>query len=130
MVDGFTMRQSDGRLCIFEKIDGKKQDIPQGYINVLYNGKVSLWVKYSKSIDLRAIENKYDTFVQTHKIYIHNDSVSSQVRNRRQLLEYFGDRKLEVKEFMKVKKIKVSGRQPESFVPVVEYYDSLIRQKN
>jgi len=124
MVDEFTI-SSAGTDYRFFRIEGEKQAPPDGFVNILYEGRSSLWVKYFKTIELRAVENKYDSFFQSHKIYINQNGKSIQVRNRKQLLELFSDRKGEIKDYMRERKIKISGRQPDSFIPVVKFYDGL-----
>jgi hypothetical protein len=127
MVDEFTISVKN-RDYHFSRIQGEKQSPPVGYVNILYNGKTSLWVKYIKSIELRAVENKFDSFSQSHKIYIDKDNKSTQVRNKKQVLELFNDRKSEIRDYIRQHKITLSVRQPESFIPVVELYNNLNKQ--
>jgi hypothetical protein len=97
----------------------------KGYVNSLYKGKSSLIVKYRKEIDLLAVDDKYDLFFQTYKIYILKDGIASQVSGKNDLLKILGDNKDQVKAFMKKNAIKVSKKAPDSFIPVLRYYDSL-----
>lgn len=127
MVDEFTI-SSQNRDYRFSRTQGEKQAPPNGYVNILYEGRTSLWVKYLKTIELRAVDNKYDSFFQSLKIYITQDGKSIQVRNKKQLLELFSDRKSEIRDYMRERKIKISGRQPDTFIPVVEFYNGLNKQ--
>lgn len=128
MVDEFTISflSKDYR---FSRFPDEKKSPPNGYVNILYDGKTSLWVKYLKTIELRAVDNKFDSFLQSHKIYVNKDNKPTQVRNKKQLLELFSDRKSELRDYIRENKIKISGRQPESFIQVVEFYNNLNKQK-
>jgi hypothetical protein len=96
-----------------------------GYANSLYNGKTSLIVKYRKEIDLLAIDDKYDLFFQTYRVYILKDGAAYQVSGKNDLLKVFQDEKDQIKSYMKKNTLKVSKKSPESFIPVLRYYDSI-----
>jgi hypothetical protein len=97
----------------------------RGYVNALHQGKSLLVVKYKKEIDLLAVDDKYDLFFQTYKIYLMKDGNSHQISGKKDLLNALEDKKTLIKEFMKKNMIKVSKKDPDSFIPVIRYYDSL-----
>jgi hypothetical protein len=97
----------------------------KGYLNVLYTGKLSLYAKYKKEIELLAVDRKYDLFYQTHKIFLVKDSIIYNVSGRRELLKLLYDEKIAVKTFIKKNKLLVTFKKPESFIPVIRFYDSL-----
>jgi hypothetical protein len=97
----------------------------KGFVNVLYEGKSALYVKYKKEIDLLAVDEKYDLFFQTHKIYFLKKGTVYQLSGKSDLLKALQEDKTQIKAFMKKNGIKVSKKIPESFVPVIRYYDSL-----
>ena len=51
----------------------------KGYVNVLYKGKSALYVKYKKEIQALAVDNKYDLFFQTYRIYFVKDGTVNQI---------------------------------------------------
>lgn len=97
----------------------------KGYANALYSGKTKLLVKYKKEIDLLAVDDKYDLFFQTYRIYILKDGIAYQVNGKSDVLKVFKGSEDQVKSFMKKNAIKVSKKVPDSFIPVLRYYDSL-----
>jgi hypothetical protein len=97
----------------------------KGYANSLYYGKTALFVKYRKEIDLLAIDDKYDLFFQTYRVYILKDGKAYQVSGKNDLLKVFQDEKDQIKSFMKKNTLKVTKKSPESFIPVLRYYDSI-----
>jgi hypothetical protein len=72
-----------------------------------------------------AVENKYDEFNQVHRIYLRKDSVYYPIRGRRDLLRHLKDKKPQLKSFIRTNKLQVMKKNPDSFVPVLEYYTNL-----
>ena len=100
---------------------------PSGYVNLLYDGPTSLVVKYAKKIQPLADQGIYDLFHQELKIFIRKDSTLIPVTGRKTLFSLLGDKKKEVKEYSKKHRHRISMKEPDSLVPVLEFYDSLTR---
>ncbi|MFH0841558.1 MAG: hypothetical protein V1903_02940 [Bacteroidota bacterium] len=96
-----------------------------GFVNVYYEGPTALYVKYRKEIEILAVDNKYDLFIQVHRIFIRKDNQIVQVSGKRELLKILSDRKAELKSYIKHNKLRVAKNEPRSFIPVLEYYDKL-----
>jgi hypothetical protein len=124
MVDSFDIIYQK-KSYYFTKIQDDRLKGFKGYMNVLYNGKVALYVKYKKEIELLAVEKKFDLFYQTHRIYFVKDDLVYQINSKREFFKLLDDHKLQVRSFLKINRLKVSKKEPESFVPVVEFYDRL-----
>lgn len=124
MVDSFTIifRNTTYR---FTKIQEDSLTGIKGYINVLYKGKSALYVKYKKEIEILAVDGKYDRFFQTHRIYFLKDVIVYQINSKSDLFKVLNKDKAQIRNFIKKNKLKVSKREPESFVPVIGYYDSI-----
>ena len=45
-------------------------DVLRGYVNVLYDGPSSLYVKYTKKIQPLAVDGRFDLFFQEHRVYL------------------------------------------------------------
>jgi hypothetical protein len=99
----------------------------KGYVNVLYKGETSLYVKYKKEIDHFAVENKFDKFYETHIIYLVKDNIAYPITGKRDLLRISGEYQVQIKNFIKKSKLKISKKKPESFIPVVAFYESIYR---
>jgi hypothetical protein len=100
---------------------------PSGYVNLLYDGPTSLVVKYAKKIQPLADQGIYDLFHQELKIFIRKDSTLIPVTGRKTLFSLLGDKKKEVREYRKKHRLRISMKEPDSLVPVLEFYDSLTR---
>ena len=124
MVEMFTI-DFDNKTYLFQKMESEGKNTLTGYVNILKNGDFSLVVKYKKEIDLLAVENKYDIFNQSNRIYIRKEGVLYPIYFRKDFLNLLSDYKQQVRDFIKVRKIHITKRNPGSFIPVIEFYDNL-----
>jgi hypothetical protein len=97
----------------------------KGYVDVLYNCKSALYVKYRKEIEPLAVDGKYDKFFQSHKIYFIKDGIAYQINSKGDLFKVLNKDKAQLSNFIKKNKLKISKKKPESFIPVIEYYDRI-----
>lgn len=124
MVDSFTIN-FENKSNRFIKIQNDSLKGLNGYVNVLYKGESALYVKYKKEIELLAVDKKYDLFVQTHRIYLLKDNIPYRITRKSDLFQVLKEDKVQIRSFIKKNKIDVSKNKPESFVPVIRYYDSI-----
>jgi hypothetical protein len=94
-------------------------------VNVLYNGPTALYVKYTKKIQPMAVDGRYDLFVQDYHIYLKYGTEIVPVSGKRKFLTLLEDKKKEISYYMKSNKLKFQPKEPETFIPVLEYYDSI-----
>jgi hypothetical protein len=123
-VDSFTL-VSENVTYRFEKVKKDTLTGLSGFVNVLYQGKSALYIKYIKEIQPLAVENKYDKFLQSHKIYILKNGILYKIAGKGDMLRVLSEDKILIKKFIKQNALTVSRKVPESFVPVIRYYDSL-----
>ncbi|MGE5406107.1 MAG: hypothetical protein ACM3NR_00235 [Methanosarcina sp.] len=124
MVDSFSLIINESNLK-FIKADSLKGI--SGYVNVLYPGKTSLYIKYRKNIDLLAVDQKIDRFYQVQKNFLLINGIAQPFSGKLEFFRLLDDRKHELKQFIKKNNISVSRKNAESFIPVLRYYDSLIQ---
>jgi len=124
MIDLFTMKYHD-RVFNFRRLNADSLNAISGFVNVLYDGSTSLFIKYRKEILLLAVENKYDMFNQVNRIFVKKDGRIFRVDSKRELLKLLEDQKRLVRTFIRNSKLRISRRNPDSFKPVIEYYDKL-----
>jgi hypothetical protein len=124
IVDSFTLG-FDNKIYKFFNTDKDSLENIKGFVKVLYEGKSRLYVKYKKEIQPLAVEDKYDLFFRTYRVYFVKGGNVNQISSKNDLLKVLNDQKTQIKDFMKKNKTKVSKKDPESFIPVIRYYDSL-----
>jgi hypothetical protein len=124
MVGSFTLTYQY-RIYNFTNSEPDSLSNLSGYFNVLYKGKSSLYVRYYKEISKRGPGKNYENFVQSDRVFIIKDGIFHQVRNNRDFKKIVSDRKNEIKTWMKGNRIMISRKSPDTYVPVLEYYDNL-----
>jgi len=124
MVSGFTMIYNS-RLYRFIKIPDNATGNLSGYVNVRYSGKSALYIKQKKEISKVAAGKNYENFVQYDRTYVIGGGDTYRIKNRKDFKNFFGEKRNVVKDYMKAGGIKVSVKSPDSFVPVLQFYDSL-----
>ncbi len=124
LIDGFTL-EYDGQVWIFRNFKNDPDRSFTGFVNVLSEGAVSLFVKYSKEVLLLAVENKFDLFAYNIRIYVEKDGITTRVSNRGDLLRLLDDRKQQVRDYIKSNRIRITAKAPESVRPVIDYYNRL-----
>lgn len=124
MVDSFSLNNK-GRIYYFKKLESGTPDTPPGYVNILAEGSVTLFVKYRKVILLLAVDNKYDIFNQNYHIYINKDQTVYPVSNKKGLIRILSDQELQIRNFIRNNKSKILKKIPDSFTPAVEFYNGL-----
>jgi hypothetical protein len=102
-------------------------NVLKGYVNVLYNGPSTLYVKYVKKIQPLADDGRYDLFYQGHLVYLRKGADTIQVTGKRKFMNLLEDRKKEIRDYLKRTGIRVSQKDPYTFIPVLEYYDGIIK---
>ncbi len=123
-VDGFNF-EYNFRKYQFKNLEADSLNNLEGYVNVLFDGELTLFVKYRKEIEMLAVEDKYDQFYQVHRIYLRNEGINYLIRGKRGFLKHLSDKKQQVRNFIKTNKLQVTRKEPDSFVPVLEYYTNL-----
>lgn len=124
MVDSFSIFFQNKAYRFVKVPEDSLKDF-NGYMNVLVSGKASLYVRYKKAIDNLAVDDKYDLFFQTHKIFVVKEGSVYTVANKRDLFTVIDDREDEIRSYIKKERLRISKKDPESFVPVIRFYNSI-----
>lgn len=123
MVDRFTLMY-ENKLFLFKKLEADSLNMLSGYVNIIYDGETSLYVKYRKEIRLRNSTGERDSFIETHRIYVMKDGILHTVSNKTSIIKLLSDRKEQVRDFIRSNKISISRNNPESIAPVLAFYDN------
>ena len=125
MVDSFSL-QYDGRKYNFVNIKNDTLNNFSGYIQQLYSGRSSLFVKYNKSFSTSDDMNSDGTFNETQTIYFITEGLIYPITGIRTLYKVLmPDLIDEVKDYIRESRLKVSKKNPASFIDVIRYYDAI-----
>jgi hypothetical protein len=127
-VESFTM-VIDPEPYRFINCSSANSSLIKGYAQLLYNGATSLVVKYNKQIKLLAVENKYDEFYQKQQVFILLNGQFSRIKSKKDLFNLFGDHREEIQKYIREKGLAITISKPESLIPILQFYDSLIQPK-
>jgi hypothetical protein len=109
----------------FENFNEGTENPIKGFGQVLYKGDIYLIIKHAKQIQQLAIDNKYDEFYQLQTLFILKGGKFCKVTGRRDLINILSDKKQQVQIYIRENKIRIRKKDPESFIPVLKFYDTL-----
>jgi hypothetical protein len=121
MVDSFTIVFLNKKYH-FTKLQIDSLD---SFVNTIYKGKSALYIRYTKKIEKSADQGKYDQFYQVNQTLFVKDNKLYPIKGKRDLLNALQDDNESVKDYIKKNRIKITAKDPESFVPVIRYFDSI-----
>ena len=124
IVDSFSV-SFQNTIYRFIRIKEDSTEGQKGYFNVLYKGKPALYLKYFKKIDKLSINGENERFYQVEKLYVAKGDKIFQITGKNDLFNIFKDQKELLKSYIKKNNLKISEKEPESFIPVIKYCESL-----
>jgi len=124
MVDSFTMT-FENRSYKFINLRNEGSNGFTGYVNILYKGKSELYVKARKEISHYITEKKLGSFYENDLIYLMKDNIAYKITTKKNLYKILQDDNSQLRSFVSHNKIRLSKKRPESYVPLIRYYDSL-----
>ena len=126
MVDSFSFFFLNKRYCFVKMQDSTNSDL-NGYLNVLYSGETTLFVKYSKKIEKLEAKGENNKFYQLIHIYLSKDGLFYPVTGKNDLIRIYDKDKKAIRDFIKKNRVRISKNDPESLIPVLRFTDSLNR---
>jgi hypothetical protein len=124
MVDSFSLIFKNRSYNVFNA-GTDTSSLLRGYVNVLYVGPSTLYVKYTKKLYPLAADGKYDLFYQEQRVFVKKGSEIVLVSGRRKFLELLADKKKEIRDYMRTERVRVNHRDPETYAGVLRYYDHI-----
>lgn len=100
----------------------KKMDA--GFYDELYNNKLQLLVKRSKSGQFESLTAKRVYYSQ-NSYYIKKGGIYHSVNTKGQVLKLLNDKKKELKKYIKDRGIDYSDNKEQAMVMILAYYDSI-----
>lgn len=126
MVDSFSLTFENRNYNIINA-GNDSSGVLRGYVNLLYDGPSTLYVKYNKKIQPLAVDGRYDLFYQANSVFIRKGTEIVPVTSKKMFLNLLEDKKKEIGNFLRINRLnyKLKQKDPVTFVPVLSYYDSI-----
>jgi len=126
IIDSFSISY-ENKVYRFEKIyvdSLKKTNDFNGYFRVLYNEKSALYLKYIKHISSNITDKSDGDFIEANKVYIVKNNIVYPVLSKDDVLKALNTDKALLKKYLRSNKLKISKNNPESFIPLIRFFDS------
>ncbi len=109
-------------------VDTTTTNVRSGFFDILYSGKQKMLAKRTKSM-YQKIENQRDMFFRFSSktvYYLERDNKYYPVSSQASLLNYFKDKKKELKSYIKTNKIKFRKDPEQAMSLLVRQYETLV----
>ncbi len=126
VLDSFSLHHDD-EILFFRNF--KANGSISGYYQILHEGDSKLYKKWHKKRAQFAIEARYDEFQSDNQLILIINGKDNKISRKRDLLNIMDDKKKDIKNFIKMEKIRIDINLPETIIPVLKYYDSLKDKK-
>lgn len=123
-IDSFSFAWGN-RKFNFIRISGNNEWPFSGYVQNVYSGKNKFFIKYQKKLDKPGLLGVPDNFYQTRQLYYILNGKSFAVKTRRDILKLMGNEELRIKNFIHENRLRLRMSHPESFTPLLRYYDKI-----
>ncbi len=119
-IDYFTRQ---GHLIV--RID--QPGLPKGFYDLLYDGEIKVLVKRSKLlfVEKRTDKEIIQEFKEQNKYYIFKSGVYYSVKSKKSVLQLYGDKKQEIKQYLRQNNILFNQEREEAMVKMTQYYSSI-----
>jgi hypothetical protein len=124
MVDNYEI-EFEELIHKFIKSEAESSDLPNGYVEVLYKGNTSLYTKHLKAISRIEQGKPYDAFEESQKVFLSKDGKTYRLNTKKEFFSLLEDKHEQIRTFIRSNKLRVTKKVPESFIPVLKYYDSI-----
>ena len=127
MIDSFSIT-FENKVHRFIKIQEDTLNGLKGYkdyFNVLYKKESALYIKYRKEISPDITDKSDGEFIVAHKVYLVKDKIVHPIITKNDLFNALNTDKVQIKNYLKRNKLKVSKKNPASFIPVIRFCDSI-----
>jgi len=124
MVDSFSISFEDKIYRFIHFRNDTLKDLA-GYANLLYKGNTSFYVKHIKTISPSFTSKSDGNFVQNDVMFLVKDLQAYPFKGTKSLFRVLGADKNEIRNFIRKNKVRITKKNPESFVPVIRFYDHI-----
>ena len=124
MVDSFILVFNNRDYHIIN-FGNESSGVLRGYVNIIYDGPSTLYVKYRKDFQPLAVDGRYDLFYFENSAFLKKGNEIMPVVGKKKLLFLLEDKKKDIRHYIRSNRLKIRQKDPETYIPVLQYYDSL-----
>jgi hypothetical protein len=112
-----------------EENNKSNKSLTAGFYEVLYNGNIRVLKKTIKKIedDLSSDNTVEKLITQSDYYFIKTDSTIFQVKNKKDIVDIFPDKKKEIKQFIKKNKLNFYDDKENTLIKITAYYEQIRR---
>jgi len=104
-------------------VDGS---LPSGHYQLGYNGDVKVYARYKKTLQSKAVDySVFNVFEEKKTYYIYKDGKFNTVRGKASVVKLFGDKKREIKKFIRDNTVTFGSDRVGDLSRVAQYYDQI-----
>ena len=114
----------------FENIfsaEGRDENITNTFYDLMFDGKASVLIKRIKHIKSGIRAEDPTSFVEGDELYVRNGKNLYVIDGKNSVLQAFGDRKDEIKNFMRKNKLRFKKNMEKELILTAEYYSTSIK---
>src|SRR5665811_375840 len=106
-------------------VEGRDENVTNIFYDIMFTGKASVLVKRIKHIKSAIRAEDPTSFVEEDELYVRNGNNLYAIDGKNSTLQAFGDKKNEVKNFIKKNKFRFKKNMEKELVMTAEYYSTL-----
>lgn len=94
-----------------------------------HSGLTHFYVEYKKYVNNVVKGNYTGEYIPKARMFVEKNGVVTELDSQKSVLQVLGDKKDELKKFMRKNKLKFDRKSPSQLTSVFKYYDSLISKQ-
>lgn len=103
-----------------------KGPLTPGHYELAYDGDVKVYGRYKKSLQSKAVDySRINIFEEKKLYYIYKDGKFNSVRSKGSVMKVLGDKKKELKKFIRDNKLAFGSDRIRDMSRVAQYYDQI-----
>lgn len=100
--------------------------LPEGHYELAYDGDTKVYVRHKKTLQSKVVDySVFNQFEEKKLYYIYKDGQFNSVRGKGSVVKLLGDKKQEIKKFIRDNKLAFGSDRIRDMGRVAEYYDKI-----
>jgi hypothetical protein len=123
-VEGFNLYFENDSLTFrhFRSGDDEKFNLPEGFYEVVYDGKSKYIIKHQSTVSK---EKSQDAYLYSPTGYVMVGENFSRLRSKKGFIKLFGVKSVEIRKFMRSNAVRTRAAEKNKIASVLKYYDTL-----